>query len=114
MRTIQVAMNGVTGRMGTNQHLVRSILSLREKGGVVQDKLFLPGFRKLKQTIDSGFLGRLCAVRCEFGYWVFEGDLQPAQRPSWNYRKQDGGGIVLDMFAHWQYVIEGILGRIKA
>jgi predicted dehydrogenase len=216
MRTIQIAMNGVTGRMGTNQHLVRSILSLRNKGGVVlsngdrvmpepilvgrnadklaalakehnvqrwttdvakcladpnveiyfdaqatplrvaavtaaieagkhvycekplaedsagarklaelarksgrkcgivQDKLFLPGFRKLKQTIDSGFLGRLCSVRCEFGYWVFEGDLQPAQRPSWNYRKEDGGGIVLDMFAHWQYVIEGILGRIKS
>jgi len=216
MRTILIAMNGVTGRMGTNQHLVRSILSLRSKGGVilsngervmpepilvgrnaekvealakqhgvarwstdlaktladpaveiyfdaqatplrvasveaainagkhvycekplaedsksalrlaalakksgrkcgiVQDKLFLPGFRKLKQTIDSGFLGRMISVRCEFGYWVFEGDLQPAQRPSWNYRKEDGGGIILDMFAHWQYVIEGILGRIEA
>jgi predicted dehydrogenase len=216
MRTILIAMNGVTGRMGTNQHLVRSILSLRSKGGVilsngervmpepilvgrnaekvealakqhgvarwstdlaktladpaveiyfdaqatplrvasveaainagkhvycekplaedsksalrlaalakksgrkcgiVQDKLFLPGFRKLKQTIDSGFLGRMISVRCEFGYWVFEGDLQPAKRPSWNYRKEDGGGIILDMFAHWQYVIEGILGRIEA
>jgi len=84
------------------------------KCGIVQDKLFLPGFRKLKQTIDSGFLGRMISVRCEFGYWVFEGDLQPAQRPSWNYRKEDGGGIILDMFAHWQYVIEGILGRIEA
>jgi predicted dehydrogenase len=71
------------------------------KHGVVQDKLFLPGLLKLKMLIDAGFFGRIFAVRGEFGYWVFEGDWQPAQRPSWNYRKKDGGGIILDMLCHW-------------
>ena len=84
------------------------------KNGVVHDKLFLPGFRKLAHLIDSGFFGRILSVRGEFGYWVFEGDWQPAQRPSWNYRKQDGGGIVSDMFAHWNYVIENLFGRIES
>jgi predicted dehydrogenase len=216
MRTIGIIMNGVTGRMGTHQHLARSIVAIREQGGValsdgstlmpapvlvgrnaaklealarefglarwttdlasalaepaneiyfdaqtttlraaavqaalaagkhvycekplastvdetlelarlaraagrkngvVQDKLFLPGLRKLKQAIASGFLGRILSVRGEFGYWVFEGDLQPAQRPSWNYRKEEGGGITLDMFAHWQYVLEGLFGAVEA
>ena len=214
--SIGVVMNGVTGRMGTNQHLVRSILAIREQGGVVlrdgrrlmpdpilvgrneaklqrlaeehgvarwstdvnacladpfnqiyfdaqttnrrfesvkqaigagkhvycekplaptvqealelarlaraagakngivQDKLFLAGLVKMKRLIDSGFFGRILSVRGEFGYWVFEGDWQPAQRPSWNYRAEDGGGIILDMFAHWQYVLEGLFGRIKS
>jgi predicted dehydrogenase len=84
------------------------------KNGVVQDKLFLPGLRKLKMVIDSGFLGRLLSVRGEFGYWVFEGDWQPAQRPSWNYRKAEGGGIILDMFCHWRYVIDNIFGPVTA
>jgi predicted dehydrogenase len=84
------------------------------KHGVVQDKLWLPGLRKLKRLIESGFFGRILAVRGEFGYWVFEGDWQPAQRPSWNYRKEDGGGYVIDMFAHWRYVLEGLFGRVKA
>jgi predicted dehydrogenase len=208
-------MNGVTGRMGTNQHLVRSILAIREQGGlllpdgtrlwpdpilvgrnqaklrelaeehgisrfstdlaacladpansiyfdaqttshratslraailagkhvycekpvadtlagaialaklgrergvrhgVVQDKLFLPGIRKLKRLIDSGFFGRIFSVRGEFGYWVFEGDCQPAQRPSWNYRSEDGGGIVMDMLSHWRYVLDHTFGAVK-
>jgi hypothetical protein len=72
--------------------------------GVVHDKLFLPGLLKLKRLLDSGFFGRIMSVRCEFGYWVFPGDVQPAQRPSWNYRAEEGGGIVLDMFSHWSYV----------
>ncbi len=84
------------------------------KHGVVQDKLWLPGLRKLKRLIDSGFFGRLLAVRGEFGYWVFEGDWQAAQRPSWNYRKEDGGGYIVDMFAHWRYVLEGLFGGLKA
>lgn len=82
--------------------------------GIVQDKLFLPGLLKLKQVIQSGFLGRILSVRGEFGYWVFEGDVQPAQRPSWNYRKADGGGIILDMFPHWQYLLENIFGPVTA
>ncbi len=208
-------MNGVTGRMGTNQHLVRSILAIREQGGVllpdgtrlwpdpilvgrnqsklselaaehgisrfstdlaacladpansiyfdaqttsqratalrsailagkhvycekpvadtladaialaklarergvrhgvVQDKLFLPGIRKLKRLIDGGFFGRIFSVRGEFGYWVFEGDWQPAQRPSWNYRSEDGGGIVMDMLSHWRYVLDHTFGAVK-
>src|SRR6266446_6591278 len=84
------------------------------KHGVVQDKLFLPGLLKLKMLIDSGFFGRILAVRGEFGYWVFEGDWQPAQRPSWNYRKADGGGIILDMLCHWRYVLDDLFGKVRA
>ncbi|WP_158862094.1 Gfo/Idh/MocA family protein [Leifsonia sp. AG29] len=84
------------------------------KNGVVHDKLYLPGLRKLKRLIDSGFFGRVLSVRGEFGYWVFEGDWQRAQRPSWNYRAEDGGGIVVDMFPHWSYVLENLFGRVES
>jgi predicted dehydrogenase len=85
------------------------------KHGVVQDKLFLPGLRKMQLLKESGFFGRLLSVRGEFGYWVFEGDWgQPAQRPSWNYRKADGGGIILDMLCHWRYVLDNLFGNVKA
>jgi predicted dehydrogenase len=215
-KVVHVALNGVTGRMGYRQHLVRSLLSIREQGGVplddgtlvypepvlvgrseerlraiaerhglerwstsldevladpavevyfdtqvtsarepalalaiaagkhvytekpvadslegalrlaadaraagithgvVQDKLFLPGVIKLRRLIRDGFFGRVLSVRLEFGYWVFEGDGIAAQRPSWNYRKEDGGGIVLDMFPHWQYLLEDLFGPITA
>ena len=83
------------------------------KHGVVQDKLFLPGLRKLKRLVDGGFFGEILSVRGEFGYWVFEGDWQPAQRPSWNYRAQDGGGIVSDMFPHWEYVLHELFGAVR-
>ena len=82
--------------------------------GVVHDKLYLPGLLKLKRLIDAGFFGRILSVRGEFGYWVFEGDLLPAQRPSWNYRAEDGGGMVLDMFPHWNYVLENLFGKVLA
>ena len=82
--------------------------------GVVQDKLFLPGVIKLRRLINDGFFGRVLSVRLEFGYWVFEGDGLAAQRPSWNYRKEQGGGIVLDMFPHWQYLLEDLFGPIQA
>lgn len=82
--------------------------------GVVHDKLFLPGLRKLQRLVEGGFFGRILSVRGEFGYWVFEGDWQEAQRPSWNYRAEDGGGIVLDMFCHWNYVLENLFGRVSA
>jgi len=216
MKTIGVIMNGVTGRMGTNQHLARSILAIREQGGVrlkdgstlspepvlvgrdekklaalaktysvekyttdldaalsdrangiyfdsqttvrrsagvaraiaagkaiycekptattteealnlyrlarkagvkngvVQDKLWLPGLLKLKYLVDTGFFGRILSVRGEFGYWVFDGYAQPCQRPSWNYRREEGGGIMIDMFCHWRYVIDNIFGEIKS
>jgi predicted dehydrogenase len=216
-RTVGIAMNGVTGRMGTNQHLLRSIVAIRDDGGiplgdgtfiwpepilvgrneeklrtlasqhgiarvstdldavladpsiaiyfdalttserpkavlaaiaagkhvyvekpiapsfeqamelvnaahaagvkngVVHDKLYLPGFRSLRELIDDGFFGRILSVRGEFGYWVFEGtdDVAP-QRPSWNYRAQDGGGIIVDMFAHWRYVMDDLFGRVTS
>jgi predicted dehydrogenase len=82
--------------------------------GVVHDKIFLPGLLKLKRLIDGGFFGRILSVRGEFGYWVFEGDWQEPQRPSWNYRSQDGGGIVMDMFCHWSYVLENLFGAVEA
>jgi predicted dehydrogenase len=215
VRTVGIVMNGVTGRMGTNQHLVRSILAIRQAGGVptssgltiwpepvlvgrseaklralaerhglerwstdldaaladsdcelyfdaaataaraegmeraiaagkhvycekpsapdlesalrlarlardagvkhgvVQDKLFLPGMLKLRRLVDSGFFGRILSVRGEFGYWVYEGPEPPAQRPSWNYRSEDGGGILADMLPHWRYVLDDLFGAVR-
>ena len=84
------------------------------KHGVVQDKLFLPGLRKLDMLRRAGFFGRILSVRIEFGYWVFEGDLQPIQRPSWNYRTEEGGGIILDMVCHWRYVLDNLFGNVKS
>ena len=86
----------------------------RVKHGVVQDKLWLPGLLKLKKLREEGFFGKILSVRGEFGYWVFEGNPVPAQRPSWNYRKQDGGGIILDMLCHWRYVLDNLFGEVKA
>jgi predicted dehydrogenase len=218
MKKIGIIMNGVTGRMGTNQHLIRSILAIRQQGGVkindqltlmpdpiltgrnaqklrqlaertgvekyttdlqsalndpyyeiffdasgtlqragfverasqagkaiycekptavttaealrlatlceaagvkngvVQDKLWLTGIRKFQLLQQQGFLGRILSVRGEFGYWVFTGehDGQPPQRPSWNYRKEDGGGIIVDMLCHWRYVIDNLFGPVKS
>ena len=93
--------------------LARAAVDAGVPNGVVQDKLFLPGLLKLRYLIDTGFFGRILAVRGEFGYWVFDGKDQPAQRPSWNYKKSESGGIVLDMFAHWRYVIDNLFGPIK-
>ncbi len=84
------------------------------KHGVVQDKLWLPGLVKLRQLREQGFFGEILSVKADFGYWVFEGDTIAAQRPSWNYRKEDGGGMILDMFCHWRYVIDNLFGDVKA
>lgn len=84
------------------------------KHGAVQDKLFLPGLRKLDMLRRAGFFGRMLSLRLEFGYWVFEGDLQPIQRPSWNYRAEDGGGMILDMMCHWRYVLDNLFGEVKS
>ena len=98
--------------------LYRAAKKARIKHGVVQDKLWLPGLLKLAKLRDDGFFGKILSVRGEFGYWVFEGDPRsggpPAQRPSWNYRKQDGGGIILDMLCHWRYVLDNLFGEVKA
>jgi predicted dehydrogenase len=84
------------------------------KNGVVQDKLWLPGILKIKRLIQQGFFGKILSVRGEFGYWVFEGDTIPAQRPSWNYRKEDDGGIIVDMLCHWRYVLDNVFGKVKS
>ncbi len=84
------------------------------KNGVVQDKLWLPGMLKLKRLMENGFFGRILSVRGEFGYWVFEGHSIPAQRPSWNYRKEDDGGIIVDMLCHWRYVLDNLFGKVRA
>ncbi|HXE55264.1 MAG TPA: Gfo/Idh/MocA family oxidoreductase [Tepidisphaeraceae bacterium] len=86
------------------------------KNGVVQDKLWLPGMRKIRMLRQQEFFGKILSVRGEFGYWVFSGQIedQPAQRPSWNYRKEDGGGIIVDMFCHWRYVIDNLFGPIQS
>jgi predicted dehydrogenase len=84
------------------------------KHGTVQDKLFLPGLKKLAMLRDSGFFGKMLSVRGEFGYWVFEGDWQEAQRPSWNYRAEDGGGMILDMVCHWRYVLDNLFGEVES
>jgi predicted dehydrogenase len=104
----------LAGSLAESLDLVRLARDAGLRGGVVQDKLFLPGITKLRRLVDGGVLGRILSVRGEFGYWVFEGDWQPAQRPSWNYRAEDGGGIVLDMFPHWRYLLEGVIAPVRS
>lgn len=94
--------------------LVREAQRAGIKHGVVQDKLFLPGLHKLRRVRDSGFLGKVLSAKLDFGWWVFDGQLTPAQRSSWNYRKRDGGGLVLDMFPHWRYIIDHLVGEISS
>jgi len=104
--------------IATNLNEAVEIARLAEKSGLkhgaVQDKLFLPGLRKLDMLRRAGFFGRMLSVRLEFGYWVFEGDLQPIQRPSWNYREEDGGGMILDMMCHWRYVLDNLFGEVQS
>jgi predicted dehydrogenase len=100
--------------LGTARELAGLAAKADVKNGVVQDKLFLPGLRKLQALIENGFFGRILSVRGEFGYWVFEGDWQEAQRPSWNYRAEDGGGIIVDMFCHWRYVLDNLFGPVRS
>jgi predicted dehydrogenase len=104
--------------IATNLNEAVEIARLAEKSGLkhgaVQDKLFLPGLRKLDMLRRAGFFGKMLSVRLEFGYWVFEGDLQPIQRPSWNYRTEDGGGMILDMMCHWRYVLDNLFGEVKS
>jgi len=104
----------VASTLAESLDLYRAAQKAGVKHGVVQDKLWVPGVRKLKLLVDSGFFGRILSVRGEFGYWVFEGDWQPAQRPSWNYRAEEGGGIILDMLCHWRYVLDNTFGAVKA
>jgi predicted dehydrogenase len=104
----------VAERLNDALELARLARAAGVKNGVVQDKLFLPGLRKLRRLVDGGFFGRILSVRGEFGYWVFEGDWQAPNRPSWNYRAQDGGGIVLDMFCHWRYVLDHVIAPVRA
>ena len=94
--------------------LYRRCRSASLKNGVVQDKLWLPGLIKLKRLKENGFFGDILTVRIEFGYWVFEGHSIPPQRPSWNYRKEDEGGLVLDMMPHWRYILDNLFGKVKA
>ena len=104
----------VAGTLDGALRLARAAKAAGITHGVVHDKLFLPGVMKLQRLLGSGFFGRVLSVRLEFGYWVFEGDEIPAQRPSWNYRAEAGGGIVLDMFPHWQYLLTDLFGPISA
>jgi len=104
----------VAGSLEGALRLARAAKAAGITHGVVHDKLFLPGVIKLRRLVGEGFFGRVLSVRLEFGYWVFEGDGVPSQRPSWNYRAADGGGIVLDMFPHWQYLLTGLFGPITA
>jgi predicted dehydrogenase len=99
--------------LATALELARLARAAGVKNGVVQDKLFLPGLRKLRRLVESGYFGRILSVRGEFGYWVFE-DVLPLQRPSWNYRREDGGGIIVDMLCHWRYVLDSIIAPVRA
>jgi len=104
----------VATRLAEALSLARAARKARVKHGVVQDKLWLPGLLKLARLRNAGFFGRILSVRGEFGYWVFEGDREAPQRPSWNYRKRDGGGIILDMLCHWRYVLDNLFGPVRA
>jgi predicted dehydrogenase len=103
----------ISETVGEALELARLATERGVKHGVVQDKLFLPGIMKLRRLIASGFFGRILSVRAEFGYWVFEGDWQTPQRPSWNYRREDGGGMTVDMLCHWRYVLDHVFGPVK-
>jgi predicted dehydrogenase len=104
----------IAGETAVALELYRKAEQAGVKHGVVQDKLWLPGFLKIQHLRDLGFFGRILSVRGEFGYWVFEGETVSPQRPSWNYRKEDGGGIILDMLCHWRYVLDNCFGAVKA
>ena len=104
----------IAGNLEDALSLARAAEKAGRKGGVVQDKLFLPGLKKLRRLYEAQFFGRVLSVRLEFGWWVFDGEFTPAQRPSWNYRKEGGGGLILDMFAHWRYIFDRLLGPITA
>jgi len=104
----------VAGSLEETLELARAAREAGVCHGVVQDKLFLPGLRKLRRLVDGGFFGRILSVRGEFGYWVFEGDWQEANRPSWNYRAADGGGIALDMLCHWRYVLDNVIAPVRS
>ncbi len=104
----------IAGDVATALELYQLAKAAGVKHGVVQDKLWLPGLQKLKTLRDLGFFGKILSIRGEFGYWVFEGDVVPAQRPSWNYRKEDGGGIILDMLCHWRYVLDEVFAPVKS
>jgi predicted dehydrogenase len=101
------------GDLETALELARLARAAGVKHGVVQDKLFLPGLIKLKRLVDAGFFGRILSVRGDFGYWVFE-DVRPLQRPSWNYRREEGGGIIVDMLCHWRYVLDDVIAPVRA
>jgi predicted dehydrogenase len=102
----------ISENMESAMSLAKKAIKAGVKNGVVQDKLWLPGLLKLKYLIDTGFFGDIVSVKGEFGYWVFDGHQQPAQRPSWNYRKEDGGGMIVDMLCHWRYVIDNLFGNV--
>jgi predicted dehydrogenase len=104
----------VAGTSAEAMELVRRAEKAGVKNGAVQDKLWLGGIRKLKYLIDTGYFGRILSVRGEFGYWVFTGEDQPAQRPSWNYRAEDGGGIIIDMLCHWRYLVDNLFGNVTS
>jgi predicted dehydrogenase len=104
----------VAGSFEEAMTIVRAAEAAGVKAAAVQDKIYLPGFQKLRKVRDSGFFGRILSARLEAGWWVFDGDLYPMQRSSWNYRKKDGGGLVLDMYPHWRYLLACLLGPIKA
>ena len=103
----------VASDLDTALDLARAARQAGIRNGVVQDKLWLPGLRKLRHLLETGYFGRLLSVRMDFGYWVFPGFDEPSQRPSWNYRHEDGGGIILDMYCHWRYVVDELFGPIR-
>jgi predicted dehydrogenase len=104
----------IAGTLEEAMDLARAARAAGVRNGVVQDKLFLPGLETLRRVRESGLLGRILSVRLEFGWWIFDGELYPAQRSSWNYRRKDGGGLILDMFPHWRYIIDRLFGEIRA
>jgi predicted dehydrogenase len=93
--------------------LLRAAQARGLKTGAVEDKIYLPGMQKLRALVVSGFFGRVVGFRLEFGWWVFDGSDRKGQRPSWNYKRSTGGGLTLDMYPHWRYVIESMLGPIR-
>jgi predicted dehydrogenase len=90
--------------------LLRLAKSRGIKHAVVSDKLWTPGISKLRSLVESGFFGEILMVRIEGCHWAFQGKNEPLQRPSWNYKKKFGGGMIFDMLPHVAYILKAIAG----
>src|SRR4029079_18362044 len=59
--------------------IVRAAKAKGVRAAAVQDKVYLPGFHKLRKVRDSGFFGRILSARLDSGWGGFGGGPPPPQ-----------------------------------